>query len=67
MDGSLEVLSWGSCYALSTYRNDLLRVFHPTYGSPCVEGLCVAWLLHVGFGERKCVRIIWVIIVAYLC
>ena len=23
----MEVLSWGSCYALSTYRPDLLRVF----------------------------------------
>ena len=26
---------------------------HSSYGSLCVEGLCVTWLLPVGFGERK--------------
>jgi len=32
------------------------------YGSLCVEGQGVTWLMSVGVGERKNVRALWVII-----
>jgi len=28
-------------------------LLHSSYGSLCVEGLCVTWLMPVGVGERK--------------
>ena len=50
---SLEVLSWGSRYVLSSYGPGLLRV--PSFifmgRCVCVEGLCVTWLLPVGIRE----------------
>ena len=59
----MEVLSWGSCYVLPTYGSGLLRVSSfILWVAVCVGGLCVAWLLPVGVGERKCVRILWVMI-----
>ena len=34
---------------------------HSSFGSPCVEGLCVTWLLPVGNGEIKMCENSWVI------
>ena len=32
----------------------IARFFNPLWGSLCVEGVCVTWLMPVGIGERKC-------------
>jgi len=35
----------------------LCVLLHSSLWVECVEGLCVAWLMHVGVGERKNVEI----------
>ena len=52
-EGSLEVLSWGGCYVLSSCGSGLLRVSSFIIGSLFVDVVCVTWLLLVGPGERK--------------
>jgi len=45
MEESMEVLSWGSRYVLSSYGPSLLCVLHSSlWVVVCVEGLCVTWL-----------------------
>jgi len=44
------VLSWGSRYVWVWL---IVCFFIHLYGSLCVEGLCVTWLMPVGIGERK--------------
>jgi hypothetical protein len=63
MEESLEVLSWGSRYVLSSYGPGLRIVcfFIHLYGSLCVEDVCdpvgpgyCLW----GIEREKCVRIL---------
>ena len=50
---NLEVLSRGGCYVLSLCVSGLLLASSFIFGSLCVEGLCVTWLLPVLEKKKK--------------